>query len=147
MGVFSRESTTTNGAATTTLIAAHSDIEGSFNIDGGLHIDGKVRGDIHCTGTVTIGKNGHVDGEISSKKLLISGNFTGTCHASLVQILPGGQLDGTIYSGQLVIEPGGNFYGDSHSLDDNKSALSLVHDAEQTASQQDEHSEARQKTS
>jgi cytoskeletal protein CcmA (bactofilin family) len=134
MGLFNGQHSKANGSSTTTVIAANCRVDGKFDIDGGLHVDGNLSGHIECSGTVTIGQSGQVDGEINSNKLLISGLFSGICRAENIQILAGGKLEGTLYTSHLVIEPGGNFLGDSHDFSDKKAGLELVHNSEQSKS-------------
>ena len=132
MGIFNDKHAKTNGGTETTVIATNCHIDGTFTIDGCLHVDGHLSGRIECNGTITIGSSGYIGGEIDSEKVLISGKYNGDCRAKLVQILEGGLVEGTLYTEQLVIEPGGNFYGDSRNFGDKKTGLSLVHDAKST---------------
>lgn len=56
----------------------------------------------------------------------------------MIQILAGGNLTGTLYSEQLIIEPGGHFFGDSHSMNDKKGGLELVHSESSAQEKQQE---------
>ena len=50
-------------------------------------------------------------GEITTDRLIINGEFEGTCHAERIEILSQGCVSGTVYSDNLSIEPGGKFTG------------------------------------
>lgn len=61
-----------------------------------------------------ISESGNVQGDITTERLIINGNFEGTCHATYVDILSSGRVSGTVYSDNLSIEPGGKFTGITH---------------------------------
>lgn len=62
-----------------------------------------------------ISETGFVSGEIFADRVIVNGQFEGTCHATAIEILNRGSVTGTIYSDNLSIEPGGKFNGVTHS--------------------------------
>lgn len=142
MGIFNDKHAKKNAGTETTVIASNCHIDGTFTIDGSLHVDGHLSGRIECNGTITIGSGGFIDGEINSEQVIVSGKYNGECRSKLVQVLQGGLVEGTLYTEQLVIESGGNFYGDSRNFNDKKTELSLVHDAKSTQPAVSEEQEA-----
>lgn len=65
-----------------------------------------------------ISESGYVIGEIITERLIINGNFEGTCHAKYIEILSCGRVSGTVYSDNLSIEPGGKFMGITNPSDE-----------------------------
>ncbi|WP_237389179.1 polymer-forming cytoskeletal protein [Helicobacter pylori] len=82
-------------------------------MDYHLHIDGELEGVAHSKSTVVIGQTGSVVGEIFANKLVVSGKFTGTVEAEVVEIMPLGRLDGKISSQELVVERKGILIGET----------------------------------
>jgi len=66
----------------TTIITAGSLFEGNIKGDDGVHIDGRIKGDIIVDNIVIVGKNGIVDGNIVAHNVVISGKLSGnlTCN-------------------------------------------------------------------
>jgi cytoskeletal protein CcmA (bactofilin family) len=89
-------------------------IEGEITSDEDLTIEGKVKGQLQVSKTLTIGKEGYVDGKISanvvhingeatghlsaSEKLVISseGKYTGNINSDTIKVAEGAQIKGTI---------------------------------------------------
>lgn len=78
-----------------------------------MHIDGEFEGVVHSSNVVNIGKDGIVNGEIYSEKLIVSGKMTGSVKSKIVEIMPYGKIDGKVCSHELVIERKGILTGES----------------------------------
>ncbi len=84
-----------------------------------LHIDGMAEGEIISENIVTIGSAGLFRGEISAKKLIISGIFEGKANCDRIELLKNGQIIGKIVSKDLMIESGSVFEGESELKKEN----------------------------
>ena len=84
-----------------------------MNLACNLYVDGEFEGSIHSNKEVNIGKNGHVKGEVSTKRLVVQGYIEGSINATRVEIKANGRVNGTIESTELVIEAKGIFEGNS----------------------------------
>jgi len=89
-------------------------IEGEITSDEDLTIEGKVKGQLQVSKTLTIGKGGYVEGKISanvvnisgeaaghlsaSEKLVITsdGKYTGNINSDMIKVAEGAQIKGTI---------------------------------------------------
>jgi cytoskeletal protein CcmA (bactofilin family) len=96
-------------------------IEGEITSDEDLTIEGKVKGQLHISKTLTIGKQGYVDGKISAnvihisgeaeghlsavEKLVISseGKYTGNINSDTIKVAEGAQIKGTINTEEEII--------------------------------------------
>jgi len=78
-----------------------------------LYIDGELEGLIHSTTEVNVGKNGHIKGDITAKRLIVQGLVEGSVHADRIEIKAAGHVNGEITSAELVIEAKGVFEGKS----------------------------------
>jgi cytoskeletal protein CcmA (bactofilin family) len=87
-------------------------IEGELTSDEYLTIEGKVKGNVNVSKTLTIGKNGHVNGEINAKEVKIVGRAEGNINATdRLEISSSGNFSGNLKSNKLIIEEGAIFKG------------------------------------
>ena len=95
-------------------------IEGEITSDENLTIEGKVKGQLQVSKTLTIGKEGYVDGKISanvvhisgeaeghlsaSDKLVITseGKYTGNISSDTIKVAEGAQIKGTINTEEKI---------------------------------------------
>ncbi|MEA3371792.1 MAG: polymer-forming cytoskeletal protein [Campylobacterota bacterium] len=105
----------------TTIITTGAKINGEIELSCNLYIDGELEGSIISKKEVNIGKNGHVQGNITTQRLIVQGYVEGTVHANTVEIKAGGHVSGEISSTELVIESKGIFEGSSIVLDGSSS--------------------------
>ncbi|WP_232772566.1 bactofilin family protein [Psychromonas sp. Urea-02u-13] len=99
-------------------MAAGVAIKGTIRIEGHLHIDGSVEGDVYSNSSVTIGKSGIFTGKLHSKIVSVSGKFNGECHSDSIAVKSTGVATGKLLSNDLVIDKGGVFNGQSSALAD-----------------------------
>ena len=97
----------------TTIITAGSTIKGEMNLSCNLYVDGEFEGVIHSKKEVNIGKNGHIKGDVTTKRLVVQGYIEGSVNAGRVEIKAAGRVNGTIESSELIIEAKGIFEGNS----------------------------------
>jgi cytoskeletal protein CcmA (bactofilin family) len=117
MGIFGGQNRVKSQSATTTLIAEGCTINGHIKVANQLQVDGNVEGQIEAKNQIKISTSGNVQGEITTERLIINGNFEGICHANYIEILSCGRVSGTVYSDNLSIEPGGKFMGITNPSD------------------------------
>jgi cytoskeletal protein CcmA (bactofilin family) len=95
-----------------TLFGKGTQFKGVVNCDGAIRIDGKIEGEVHTTGSLTVGEQGIVKGMISAGTVIISGKINGTVKAAQkIQILVPGVLIGDIHAPAIAIEDGAHFHG------------------------------------
>ena len=113
MGIFNKADQHAIPASETTIIARGAKVEGIFHCQTRLHIDGEIMGRVFSDSIVPIGKNGKVNGEISSSRLIVNGYFEGSANCDNVEVLEGGHFSGKVTSKELVIEAKAIFVGES----------------------------------
>lgn len=62
---------------------------------------------------MALGKSGSLNGQISARRVLVSGTVTGRIEAERLEIVAGGTVEGDVSIVDLVIETGGRFNGSS----------------------------------
>ncbi len=86
--------------------------EGKLSFQGSVRIDGAFTGHIVSEGSLIVGKDAVIQGELNVGELLLTGKFTGDVTSSRrVVIHRGGIIEGTINSPALIIEEGGIIQG------------------------------------
>jgi cytoskeletal protein CcmA (bactofilin family) len=94
-------------------------IKGKISSDEYLTVEGQVEGNIDISKTLTIGKNGYVNGTINADIIQLDGKAEGNITAaSKLEIASSGTFQGTIKSDKLVIEEGATFKGKVNVEDD-----------------------------
>ena len=88
-------------------------IKGDLSGDEDLLIEGKLEGKIECTShSVTIGKNGHIKGDIYGKIITVEGNVEGNLYGDeQLSVRQTGTVRGNIISPRVALEDGANFKG------------------------------------
>jgi cytoskeletal protein CcmA (bactofilin family) len=86
--------------------------EGKLSFKGTVRIEGKFIGEIVSDGTLNIGKDAQVDGNLQVGELLLSGRFSGEVAAKRrVVIYSSGVLEGSVQTPNLLTEEGGIIEG------------------------------------
>ena len=81
--------------------------EGKLNFQGSVRIDGIFTGEVHSEGTLIIGKDAKVQGQVWVGQLVLSGNFQGEIQAGKKVVLhKTAHLVGSMDTPVLVIEEG-----------------------------------------
>ena len=104
-------------------LSADIEIKGSIKFTTDLSIDGKVEGEINSEGTLTLGENADVRGEIKTKSVTVYGKVHGNITvAEKCELKSRAQLIGDLKAARLIIEEGATFVGKSE-VNANKTGL------------------------
>lgn len=113
MGVFNKDNEQSVSSSETTIVARGALIDGTFECNSRLHVDGEIKGQINSKSIVTIGKNGKISGDIIANRLVVNGLFEGNADCEGVEVLEGGTFLGKVLSKELMIEAKAHFEGES----------------------------------
>ena len=106
---------TNHNSATSSIIGSDARLEGILTLDGAIRIDGKFTGVLVCGGTVTIGRNSEIEGDITAEEVILGGRVVGTLVAkSRLALESAASLKGEVATCALVIEEGAGFSGISN---------------------------------
>ncbi len=96
------------------ILSSDVEIKGSIKFQKELLIDGKVEGEIHSDGVLTIGENADIRGEIKTKSITVFGKVQGNITvAERCELKSRSTLQGDLKAARLVIEEGATFIGKS----------------------------------
>ena len=93
------------------LIGAGTTVEGSIIFSGGLHVDGRVHGDVIAAddkpGTLVLSEQAQIEGEIRVSHVVINGTVIGLVHAAeYVELQPKANVTGDVHYKTLEIQLG-----------------------------------------
>jgi cytoskeletal protein CcmA (bactofilin family) len=96
------------------ILSKDVEIKGSIKFQKELMIDGKVEGEIHSDGVLTIGENADIRGEIKTKSITVYGKVHGNITVGeRCELKSRCTLQGDLKAARLVIEEGATFIGKS----------------------------------
>jgi cytoskeletal protein CcmA (bactofilin family) len=96
------------------ILSSDVEIKGSIKFQKELLIDGKVEGEIHSDGVLTIGENADIRGEIKTKSITVYGKVQGNITVGeRCELKQRCTLQGDLKAARLVIEEGATFIGKS----------------------------------
>ncbi|OPL19691.1 MAG: hypothetical protein AVO35_01585 [Candidatus Aegiribacteria sp. MLS_C] len=94
------------------ILGSGSFCKGSIKVDGGLRIDGTVDGEVVVSGTLTVGREGVITGDVTVNQAVIGGRIQGTVRAEQqMELHSGSRVEGDIFTRSLIIEDGVFFEG------------------------------------
>lgn len=103
-----------------TIIGKGSIIEGKIKVKNSIRIDGKIKGEVSSTGTVTVGSDGEVEGSINAANAIIGGRVRGKMNVQQKIILEKNSvLIGDLKTQKLNIAEGAVFDGNCIMEDKN----------------------------
>lgn len=114
-----------SGARIDTLVGQGTQINGDLEFSGGLHVDGKIIGNVVAeegsTAILILSEYGHIEGEVKVPCMVLNGEIVGDVYGSTrVELAPKSRIKGSVYynliemaigaevNGGLVHQPQGN---------------------------------------
>lgn len=99
-----------------TIIGQNTEISGDITFRGGLHIDGKVKGNIKAEddsdSILILSEEGAIEGEVRVPNVLLNGQVVGDVHASdRVELANRARIEGSVFYNLLEMEMGAAING------------------------------------
>ena len=96
----------------TSVVDAHSEVEGTYNTSRDLRIEGHLTGSINCDGVLFVSDGADVDASVEAASIIVSGKLRGTirCRGRL-EITATGSVGGEVETASLVIVEGAHYEG------------------------------------
>jgi cytoskeletal protein CcmA (bactofilin family) len=117
------------GGSVDTLIGRQTEILGDVRFTGGLHVDGRIKGNVLCSGdkaaSLSVSESGTVEGDVRVPNVMLNGTVTGDVHATeRLTLSSKARVTGNVHYKILQMEPGATINGQ------------LIHDGGESAQQQ-----------
>lgn len=95
-----------------TIIGKDSIVEGTIEVQGGLRVDGIVRGRISVTESISVGDSGRVEADLTVKIAVVGGKVVGNVLAEdRIELQSKAVVEGDITTKNLIVEEGAVFHG------------------------------------
>lgn len=99
-----------------TVIGEGTVLKGSIMFSGGLHVDGRVEGNVQAepdsSSALTLSEKGIIDGDIHVPNVIINGEVNGDVYGgNKVELAPKAQVTGTVYYNLLEMAMGASVNG------------------------------------
>lgn len=102
----------TTGNSSKNVLASDVEIKGNIKFTGELAFDGKLDGEIHSDGILSLGENAAINGNISVNTIVVRGKVNGNITAKdKIEIKAKAELFGDIRASKLTIEEGVTYVG------------------------------------
>jgi len=103
---------TMNTNASKNVLNSDVEIKGNIRFAGELTFDGKLDGEIHTDGVLTLGDSATINGNINAQSVIVRGKVNGNINAKeKIDIKSKAELFGDIRATKLVIEEGVTYVG------------------------------------
>ncbi len=99
-----------------TVIGQGTEIQGDIMFRGGLHLDGRIRGNVQgepdAGSSVTVSEQGRIEGDIRVDSLILNGTVVGDVHGTeQVELAAAARVTGTVYYRILTMASGAEVNG------------------------------------
>lgn len=103
-------------AKVSTVIGAGTEISGDLVFTDGLHLDGRIKGDISgeasSEATLTVSEKGEVVGDVRVNHMILNGSVVGDVYVSgRVELAPRAKVTGSLYYNLLEMAMGAEVNG------------------------------------
>ena len=105
-----------------TIIGRGTLFEGTMKVENSVRIDGTFKGELTCSGTLTISQSGEAYAHLEGKDIYINGIVRGTVRAEKVRLDSQARFIGDICVDALSVSEGAVFHGScSMEIDEDES--------------------------
>lgn len=95
-----------------TLLGRGTQLEGDFSAEGSARIDGTIKGNVTVSGSLIIGATGNIEGNVSSKAIVVGGEVLGNIDApEKAELTATAKVLGDITTNVIVIDEHAVFQG------------------------------------
>ena len=101
----------TGGQTLNTIIGRGTLVEGKMKVDNSVRIDGTFKGELICSGSLTISQTGEAFAQLQGKEIYINGTACGTVHATKVRLDSQARVSGEIHTCSLSVSEGAILHG------------------------------------
>lgn len=94
------------------LLDRHSEFEGTFRSQRDVRVEGNLKGNVSCDGTLFIAEGASVAASVDAEHISVAGDLTGEirCRGRL-HIMPSGRVRAKVTTSSLVVQEGAIYEG------------------------------------
>jgi cytoskeletal protein CcmA (bactofilin family) len=110
-----------------TLLGKTATLNGDLEFSGGLHLDGRVNGNVRSSaddgGALSVSETGFIEGSVEVTSIVMNGTVNGDMHARERLVLGGSaRVNGNVHYGVIEMAPGAVITGKLIPLTNTKAA-------------------------
>jgi len=99
-----------------TLVGQNTEVFGDVIFSGGLHVDGKIVGNVRTRdesgGTLTLSEHGRIEGDVKVSHIVLNGEVRGDVYAyERIELAPQARIQGNVYYNLLEMAMGAEVNG------------------------------------
>jgi cytoskeletal protein CcmA (bactofilin family) len=114
---WNRRNNRTASKVSTAFISEGSELVGTSSFNGDVVISGRVKGEIHATGTLSVGRSGRVEARLHAPMVIIEGEVVGSIVASeRIELREHAHVYGDLETAALIIEETAVFEGQTRPV-------------------------------
>ena len=123
------------------LIGQNTEIRGDVVFSGGLHVDGKITGNVICeegSGSVlTLSERGVIEGDVRVSRVVLNGTIIGDVHAlEHIELAAQARVNGNVFYSLIEMAMGAEVNGNLvHRADADKSVVAIKQDDKKASSE------------
>lgn len=111
-----------------TLVGKTATVNGDLEFTGGLHLDGRVNGNVRSLaedgGALSVSESGFIEGSVEVTNIVMNGTVNGDMHARERLVLGGkARVNGNVHYGVIEMAPGAVITGKLIPLNDAAKAV------------------------
>lgn len=112
-----------------TIVGQQTRVDGDLTFTGGLHIDGRVRGNVIAgegsTSVLTVSEHGSIEGDVRVPNVILNGSVTGDVHSGeRIELAAKARVTGDVHYNLIEMAMGAEVNG--NLLHQNESGASVV---------------------
>ena len=117
------------------LIGQQTILHGDVRFNGGLHVDGTIRGNVTADddsrSVLTLSEQGTIEGEVRVPNIILNGSVLGDVHAvERVELASNARVTGNVYYSLIEMAMGAEVNGNLlHAVEEPRVALKLSHES------------------
>ncbi|MCY3760871.1 MAG: polymer-forming cytoskeletal protein [Gemmatimonadetes bacterium] len=100
-----------SGQPLNTIIGSGTLFEGTMKVDNSVRVDGTFKGELSCSGALTISQSGEAYAQIEGVEVYINGIVKGTIRAEKVRLDSQARFVGEVHTSSLSVSEGAVFHG------------------------------------
>jgi cytoskeletal protein CcmA (bactofilin family) len=121
-----------------TLLGKTATLNGDLDFSGGLHLDGRVNGNVRSSaedgGALSVSESGFIEGNVEVTNIVMNGTVNGDMHAGERLVLGGSaRVNGNVHYGVIEMAPGAVITGKLIPLTNGKAPAAAENSAESDA--------------
>lgn len=97
-----------------TLIGQQTEISGDVHFNGGLHVDGAIKGNVIASGeaVLMLSEHGRIEGDVRVPNVILNGAVTGDVHAAeRIELASRARVNGNVYYNLIEMAMGAEVNG------------------------------------